>query len=330
GALAQRVPYVVGYARLAGDTLSGTPVNTYDIVRARFFDTSLQGFVQYPFSEVHRVEVSGGLRRIATDYQLYRFPIDNFGQQIGNAYLEEIDGFSYNMAQGSAALVYDNALLSYTSPFAGQRYRFELAPTVGQLNFLQATADYRRYFFARPFTLAIQGLHNGRYWEEVENDDGERILQDMYLGYPWLVRGYYDTYSECRESRQGNASQDCQVLQQLLGSRVAVAKAELRIPQIGQVALLGAVLPPIEAFLFGDAGVAWSAGSDVVFERFDPAQHNSTDPSGTLFAPQRAILSSAGVGARINLFGYIIMEVNYVNAFERNGWRWQFNFQPGF
>jgi hypothetical protein len=44
----------------------------------------------------------------------------------------------------------------------------------------------------------------------------------------------------------------------------------------------------------------------------------------------RIAVTSAGVGARINLFGYAIAEINYVNAFELDGWRWQFAIQPGF
>lgn len=46
---------------------------------------------------------------------------------------------------------------------------------------------------------------------------------------------------------------------------------------------------------------------------------------------RHGVLTSAGVGARINLFGYFIAEIDYVRAFEReNGWRWQFALQPGF
>jgi hypothetical protein len=54
--------------------------------------------------------------------------------------------------------------------------------------------------------------------------------------------------------------------------------------------------------------------------------------SGTqLAADERGFLTSAGVGARINVFGYLILEIDYVNALERErGWRWQFAIQPGF
>jgi hypothetical protein len=45
----------------------------------------------------------------------------------------------------------------------------------------------------------------------------------------------------------------------------------------------------------------------------------------------RGILSSVGVGSRINVFGYLIVEVDFVRPLDRpRGWHWQFAFQPGF
>jgi Tol biopolymer transport system component len=321
GAVGQRVPYIYGYYGFGADTLNGLVVPTRDLVRARFFDTNLMGFAQYPISTVQRVEFSAGLRRIATDYQLYRIPIDpQFGNPIGNPYLERIPGFAYNMAQGSAALVYDNSLMGYTSPFAGQRYRFEVAPTVGDLSFVQALADYRRYVFLRPFTLAARGLHNGRYGgDERHSSTDQQILRDQYLGYPWYVRGYFDVYSGCLNSSGTN--RDCQILNNLFGSRIGVASAEVRFPLIRYLVLgTSMAFPPVEGFGFFDAGVAWSGDSRPSFQR-----------GLTGLDDRRGMMTSAGVGARINVFGYLIAEINYLNAFERqNGWRWQFNFQPGF
>jgi Tol biopolymer transport system component len=322
GGMAQRVPYIFGYYGFGVDTLNGFPVNTQDLVRARFFDSSLMGFAQYPISTVQRVEFSAGLRRIAADYQLFRIPFDGrTGQILGNGYVERVPGYAYNMAQGSAALVYDNSLMGYTSPFAGQRYRFELAPTIGDLSFVQALADYRRYFFRRPFTVAARGLHNGRYGvDERPGSNEQQVLRDQYLGYPWYVRGYYDVYSSCVNS--SGSSQDCRLLNQLFGSRIGVASAELRFPLIRHLVLgTSMAFPPIEGFGFFDAGVAWTGDTSPRFQRGVMG----------LAENERGLLTSAGVGARINLFGYLIAEINYVNAFERqNGWRWQFNFQPGF
>ena len=43
-------------------------------------------------------------------------------------------------------------------------------------------------------------------------------------------------------------------------------------------------------------------------------------------------MKSAGVAARVNLFGFAVAEINYVRPLDRRGrgWLWQFNFSPGF
>jgi Tol biopolymer transport system component len=322
GGLLQRIPYVYGLLRQGIDQDEG--VFKRQIVRARLFDSAIQGFAQYPFSSVHRFEAGGGVRRIATDQQIYEV---GFDASSGNFLYERIfeeDGIALNLIEASAALVYDNALFGYTSPFAGQRYRFQISPTLGQLRFVQALADYRRYVWMKPFTFAVRGLHNGRYGPDSDaTRDGQQLFRDLYLGFPWYVRGYYDTYSECR--RNGGVGTDCNVLSQLFGSRVAVASAEVRFPLIRQLVVGTSMgLPPIEGFLFGDAGVAWGEGSRPVFRTFDSSAPQLSDT-------ERHLLTSAGAGARINLFGYLVMEIDYVNAFQRDrGWHWQFNFQPGF
>jgi hypothetical protein len=46
---------------------------------------------------------------------------------------------------------------------------------------------------------------------------------------------------------------------------------------------------------------------------------------------ERGIISRAGVGARLNLFGYMVVELDYLRAFALDrGWSWQFNLLPGY
>jgi hypothetical protein len=309
GAGAQRVPYVIPFydARREGNTI------VQEFYRLRFFDTSLQGVVQYPFSRVQRAEFSGGLRRIAQDAQVFRFVSTSTGQPISQEEFRE-EFFTYNLAEASAALVYDNSLFGFTSPFAGQRYRFAVSPIVGGLQMLNVTGDYRRYFFAQPFTVAIRGLHYGRYGRDSEQ------FRPNYLGYDWFMRGY-SPGSVNEDCRRGGDVQACEVLGQLQGSRVAVANAELRFPLIQQLAFGFAPvgLPPIEGFVFGDAGTAWRSGMSPVFER------------GLQEGMDRGIFTSYGGGARVNVFGLLVLEAAYVNPQERlRGWHWQFAVQPGF
>lgn len=320
GGAAQRVPLVYGgYAEYID------PVNNeyvQSIERYRFFDSSIQGFTQYPFSTVQRAEFSAGLRQISRDIQVYEYAYDLTTGFFREERIENFDGLALNFFEATAALVYDNSLTGYTSPFAGQRYRFQISPTFGELQFVQALADYRRYLFWRPFTLAVRGLHTGRYGADSDSEvDGQRVFADSYLGQPWYVRGYNDVYSECRASGQTTVD-TCDLLRNLLGSRIAVASAELRFPLIRQVVIGSSIgLPPIEGFVFGDAGIAWDRHSSPLFQTGIPIN-----------ADERGIITSAGVGARINLLGMIVMEVNYLRAFARpdEGWRWAFNFVPGF
>jgi outer membrane protein assembly factor BamA len=107
-----------------------------------------------------------------------------------------------------------------------------------------------------------------------------------------------------------------------------VANAELRIPLIRALVIGPIGFPPIEAFGFYDAGVAWDEDSSPVFRRGTQADLS-----------ERGILSSAGVGGRINLLGYAVLEVSYVRPFENyldpdgtegRSWHWQFALQPGY
>jgi outer membrane protein assembly factor BamA len=227
------------------------------------------------------------------------------------------DGFSFNFAEGSAALVYDNALFGFTSPFAGQRYRFELNPMVGQIQMTNALADYRRYVWLRPFTVAARGYHLGRYGR-----DAEGLFRDLILGQEWSqwrVRGYSpgDVVNECRQQ----PGTGCPVLEEMQGSRLAMGSAELRFPLIRQVVVgAGLGLPPIEGFLFGDGGVAWRDGVSPTFSRGRQADEG-----------RHGLYTSIGAGARINVFGLLILEAAYVNPLDRpRGWHWQFAMQPGF
>ncbi|MBA2670005.1 MAG: PD40 domain-containing protein, partial [Gemmatimonadetes bacterium] len=310
GVAAQRIPYV-----FPAFSQTGTPGDFQrNFFRFRLFDTRVTGVAQYPFSHVQRAEFTAGPRRIAEDVRIIeqRFVA---GQAFPPESRRE-PGSSFNMFETSAALIYDSSLFGFTSPFAGQRYRFELNPIFGQIQMVQATADYRRYLFFNPFTVAVRGLHYGRYGRD------QAAFRDIYIGYPWFVRGYApnDVERACRES-----TAPCP-LNQLSGQRIGVVNAELRFPLIRALVLGVAPIgfPPIEGFFFADAGTAWGetpqGTTTPIFAR--PGGENSLD---------RPFFTSIGAGARVNVFGYIIVEVDYVNPLDRDrGWHWQFNFQPGF
>jgi outer membrane protein assembly factor BamA len=195
----------------------------------------------------------------------------------------------------------------------GQRYRLEVAPTFGSLNFTSVLGDYRHYFMPAPFyTIAVRGLHYGRYGSDGEDDR----LFPLFIGYPQLVRGYdvnSFTASECRPT----ATSDCPAFDRLLGSRFAVANLELRFPLLRPFDvsrnMYGPV--PVEVALFADGGVAWSSGESPSFAGGD-----------------RDGVSSAGVAFRVNLLGFAVGEFSLARPFQRpgKGWVFQFSLSPGY
>jgi outer membrane protein assembly factor BamA len=321
GVAAQRIPYIASQY--------GQDLNTGTVQRLtyRLFDNSISGIAQYPFSQVQRVDFSLGARRIAQDVRLEEFAP-------GGGYAEEVmDLPSYNLGEGSAALVYDNSLFGYTSPFAGQRYRFEVAPTIGTLRFTQLTADYRKYFFLRPLTFAVRGWHFGRYGRD------EAQLSPIYAGNAQIMRGYSqgDVVDGCIAQLDAripeSSASECQVLRELVGSRFTVANAELRFPLIRQIVVGGGLgLPPIEGIAFFDAGTSYGDVQErTVDNQIAIVETRPNFKRGVAPGNDRGIFTSGGVGARVNLFGYAVLEGVYVNAFERSrGWHWQFSLQPGF
>lgn len=316
GITAQQVPLVTGAFAASTANVDGEPALIEQELLERQTNRTIQGTVAYPFNEVQRVEVSAGAAHISFDRELKTrgFSLVT-GQQILDAD-EDLDaGQSLGLGFGSAALVYDNSFFGATSPILGQRYRFELSPTFGSLDYVGALGDFRHYFMpVRPFTIATRLLHYGRYGSGGEDER----LQPLFLGNSGLVRGYsFGSFevSECEPS--ADAPDSCPVFDQLLGSRMLVGNVELRFPLLGVLGLgsgyYGAL--PLEFTIFGDGGLAWESDIDPSFAGGD-----------------REPVFSAGAGFRFNIFGFAVAEVNLVRPFDRpeKDWVWEFNLQQGF
>jgi len=306
----ERIPYIQGGVLESGTALA-------DTLQTLFFsevNTVADVLVAYPFNEVQRVELSAGLSNISFNGQIITQVFSGAGEQ---DYTTDIPSCSSNpnticapggvtMGTASAALVYDNSFFGATSPILGQRYRLEVDPTVGGLQFYTLLADYRRYWMpVRPFTIAARVLHYGRYGRDAGDST---LMYPLFMGYQSLVRGY--DYNSLDAS-------ELNVYDELLGTRLLVGNVELRFPLLGVLGLghgyYGAF--PIEAAIFGDGGVAWSQGQ-----------------TPDIFGGSRQALTSAGAALRINVLGFAIAEIDYVKAFQRpgRGWQWQFGLTPGF
>ncbi len=313
GFVAEHLPYTTGSFAQGLDTIEGQDVIVQQAARLTQINSGLSAIAQYPLSRVQRFEFTAGVRRIGFDAELETqvfSPItgDLLGEQSTD--LERPD--SLMLGEATAALVYDSSIFGATSPLVGRRYRLEYSQMSGTLNYGGALLDYRRYFMpVRPFTIAVRGLHYGRYGADAEDPR----LSPLFIGYQGLVRGYDIGSFDANECDVFDMT-TCEAFNRLNGSRVGVLSAEVRFPLLGlfsRRSYYGAF--PIELAFFGDAGLAWTSTEKPSFAGGD-----------------RDWVRSAGVALRANLLGFAIAEFDYVRPLDRSrkGWIWQFGLTPGF
>jgi Tol biopolymer transport system component len=321
----EHIPYLYGFTSLQ-QTAFG--FNYYQVIQRIFIDQA-QALAQYPFSSTRRVEFGLSGTRLAFEQQIDSLLLNPVFQPFDRGSRLERGGPALYYAQANAALVGDNSFMAYTSPVAGMRYRLEAAPTTGSVKFFQGNADARRYFFARPFTMAFRGLHFGRYGGDADNYDK---VSPLFLGEETLIRGYgYSTlFSECRDTADPNTGR-CPVFDRLFGSRVAVINAELRIPLFGSPAfgLINFPYLPLEVAPFFDAGMAWTGDQqpDFRFVRRDdsvPANCANAITQNQIAVPcaDRIPVFSTGVTFRANVLGYMVLETYIAHPFQRNYKDW--------
>jgi len=315
GLAAGRIPYL---QIRTGGISDGRGTTTIIQERFRIFNTQAAGLLSYPFSTTRRVDFSGGVTRYSFDLELEELVYQNF-RLVDRRQTSSNDDLPdpLNLVSSSVALVGDNSFFGLTSPVRGGRYRLEVGTTVGNLNFHSVTADYRRYFNpVTELTFAFRGMHVGRYGQEVERS----ILNPFFLGWETYVRGYsplsFDFNQECDFQPDGS----CPQWDRLEGHRIAVVNAEVRVPVFGsdRFGLLGSRFLPTELIAFTDAGVAWDSENEPVLE------FNRT-------SLERVPVVSSGIGARVNLLGFLIVEAHYVYPWQRpsRGAHWGFHLAPG-
>jgi Tol biopolymer transport system component len=282
--------------------------NEYRILQ---IDRSASGMISYPFNRALRVEASGGFRQLGLKYDLRSNIYSAATGQLIERLEEDLASFdTLNLGQATAALVFDTSIFGVTSPIRGSRSRIEVSQSTGSLSYTGVLADARTYVMpVRPATIALRGLFYGRYGGDASNER----LPTLFLGYPGLVRGYdsgsFDA-NECTATTGGA----CPEFNRLIGSRLGIVNAEVRMPLwsiFGGDNFYGPL--PVEVALFGDAGVALGESSNPNF------------PSG-----DHKWVRSIGAAVRGNLFGFAVLEVDYVKPLDRNrGWLWQFSLRPG-
>ncbi|MEW5919324.1 MAG: hypothetical protein AB1762_23180, partial [Gemmatimonadota bacterium] len=285
-----------------------------------------------------RYEISRYITRrafVGATYPLNRFSRFEYGLQFasfsrsiayGTQYVDYSAGiasqFQYdsivnlstqNYASPFLAYVSDNTLFGYTGPISGRRYRFQVEPIVGNLRWIDYSADFRHYFpiLFNFLTFAYRGqaaISAGR----------DEFVFPKYIGRPEFVRGY--DREQFRSQFCGGfigSTENCSATE-LLGSRVAFANFELRFPLVRrfELGVVPIALPPVDGLFFFDAGIAWRGGQDISLSKPD----NYDDET------QRYVLRSYGSGIRLNLFGFALLRWDYAIPLDRPNrkgyWMW--------
>ncbi len=279
------IPYRLGYYD------NNETDETVYIYRRTFVD-KFSVFGYYPLNTTHRIET--GLSGAHYSYRTEQITNPNFFYSINAQEKEVIDSPSpFDVIILDMAYVIDNSKFGLASPIEGKRIRVAYERYFSGVNMNTFLIDLRKYFYIRPYSLAFRLYHYGRFGKGSESDR----LVSMYLGYPWYIRGYETGgfYGEDSKST-GKISPN-----QLLGSKMAVANMEWRIPFSGpkDYAWVRSNLFFSELAVFFDAGMTWTNSSTPTWS----FTTNSTD--------QRIPLMSSGLSWRINLLGAIIIEPYY-------------------
>jgi len=314
GGIIQRIPYITGGYSFEVGEINDEPVIKEKEYIFRQINYQITGFADYPFSKVSRIELSSGYRYMQYHNEVWTLTYSGLNRVQLDLKKEKLPSYSgLSLGYFDLALIHDSSYFGATSPIIGKNYIIEVSPYFGTIDFTNFIADYRQYLMpVRPFTLAFRFLHYGRYGKGAE----DQRMYPIFLGYESFVRGYnYNSFS----AKECDSEGGCLHFDQLFGSRIMVANAELRFP-LFQVLGIGKGyygIFPVDFIAFFDTGVAWM---------------QEGDNRAWFLGGERKLVSSAGAGVRVNLFGYLVLGVSYVTPFNRpeNNGYFQFTFMPGF
>jgi hypothetical protein len=312
GLVADATPYRVDQISAANDFANNHVVLTDAIHRQQILGGMF--FTALPLDQARRIELSAGAQSIFSSVETKVATYDGSSLRLLSTTSVRVPAdITLHLAQTSAAYVYDTSLFGAIDSIFGQRYRLEVDQIGGTLNYTGLLADFRRYFMPkRPITVAVRALHYGRYGADSEDP---RLVQ-LYAGYPELVHGYGFGSFTPADCYFVGAVYQCTAADNLIGSRMLVGNLEVRAPllglfrgdlQYGQV--------PVEVAAFADAGVTWT--------RLDLP---------TFLGGDRSVLRSVGGAVRVNIFGFLPLELSAAKPLDRlyHSWQWQLGIRTGF
>lgn len=327
--LGNRLQYTLGVAQVPqflpqdyslqplGD---GSATYVESIVLARYISRRAFAIGMRPSNRFNRLELGLSASNVDRSIARYNRAIDGLTGYSTNFFVDTVINFpAYNYIAPYAAYVSDNSLFGYTGPIAGRRYRLQVEPSFGGLQWTEFSADYRRYvpLLFNFLTLAWRtqaGIGVGK----------DEMIFPKYLGRADYVRGYDREQYLAQYCSGLFADQSTCSVTELLGSRFMLANVELRFPLVRRfdLGVIPISLPPVDGLFFFDAGLAWSKGQSISLSR--PANYDQDI--------NRYPLRSYGMGIRMNLFGYALLRADYAIPLDRGQRRgyWVFTLGPSF
>ncbi len=279
------IPYQTGYYSYEEDESTGEENLSY-IFRRTFID-KLNLFAYYPLNKSHRIE--GGIAAARYSYRTEKIEDYNYYYSISKQESKLIDSPSpFTAGIIDLAYVIDNSSFGLASPIDGKRVRMAYEHYFSGINMNTFLFDFRKYFRIKPYSFAFRFYHYGRYGS---GSDDDRLF-NIYIGYPWYVRGY-EAGNFFGDESDGKISTS-----QLWGSKAIVSNFEWRIPFSGprDYAWIRSQYFFSELAIFYDAGITWNNDSQPTFL--------FTSDSNT----KRIPLMSTGLALRFNILGAIIIE----------------------
>ncbi|TSD66783.1 tolB protein precursor [Inquilinus sp. KBS0705] len=323
-----------------------------DIIRT--FEDAVQLFTSYPLSRSTRFEVGTGAARYSyrvdrysyyyqydsttnaiggvVDYRKHKISRDQFKNETG------YDLKPFAIYHLNTALVGDNSVFGIAAPLDGYRYRLEAEYNFGTYQFFSPTIDLRKYVRVAPVTFAARLYGYGRF-----GNNNTQGLYPLYVGYPFLIRGYEaQSFYNSNSTPTNNFTID-----QLSGNHIAVANFEMRLPFTGpeKLSVIKSKFLFSDLNIFFDAGLAWNNGDKIQaklnpdFLGNVPVVDNNGAPvldgnGNPTLTPKysRVPALSAGISLRVNIFGYFVLEPYYAIPFNRSDVRkpvFGLTFAPG-
>jgi Tol biopolymer transport system component len=322
GGAISHIPYqsgTYGFKNTNFEFNDGTSISALEqyIDIIRIFEESAQAFVYYPFSKTKRIEFGTGashysyrVDRYSTYYNEYYYPFYQDKRKISKEEFKADMGYDlspFTVFQLNSYLVGDNSYSGVAAPLGGYRYRIGIEQNFGTFTYTSPSIDLRKYVRAKPVTFAGRLYGYGRLGQT------NNQLYPLFIGYPYLIRGYEaNSFYNNNNTATGEFS-----INQLIGNRIAVANLEVRLPFTGpeKLAALESKFLFSDLNLFFDAGLAWDKGDKVEIGKTKPTQTGTDINGNPIYSKVTAL--SAGISARVNVFGYFVIEPYLAFPFNR-------------